>query len=214
MKPVNVYFTPKSIRIAIGEEEAEKLVNYIFQALDNIRVNQVLQLKLSDVDIITYPCLMHVIRRLTYEMSKGGKYYNKFMVIQDLPLDSCYRKEMLETINAVIDKVEIPLMLMGNATSNSENEYEVLGSIFNNNHYLKKIYRLIREEEKKENSPLTAGELSRKLGENPRKLSFILRRLNSFRLLIREHLFTTGKSKGHYCYYTLVSRALEENMND
>ena len=209
MKPVNVYFTPRSIRIAIGEKEGEKLVKYIFHALENIELNQVLRLRLADVDIITYPCLIQVIRRLAYEMSKGGKHYNKFMVIEDLPGDSFYRKEMINTMKAVLDATEIPLLLVGDATSSTDKEYEVLGSIFNSNPYLKKVYNLIREEEKKGNI-ITSKSLAEKLGHNPQKLSSTLRRLHSFRLLIREHIFPKGKSKGEYCYHTVISRALED----
>ena len=50
MDPINVYFAPQSFRIAIGEEDGEKLVNYIFHAMDKLPTNGVLKLKLSQTE--------------------------------------------------------------------------------------------------------------------------------------------------------------------
>lgn len=206
MDPINVYFTPKSLRIAAGEKDAASLINYIFHALDNMKINQVLRVRLSDIDIITYPCLMYVIRRLAQEITKGGKYYNKFMVIEDLPRDSSYRKEMMETIKAVIDNIELPILLIADATSNNKDEYEILGSIFYSTPYLEALYKTIREEEKKGSNLITAVFLAKKMNQPKEKISIMLRRLSSFRLLIREHVISSGKSRGEYCYSTILSR--------
>ncbi|MEQ8167718.1 MAG: hypothetical protein ABRQ38_02390 [Candidatus Eremiobacterota bacterium] len=209
MKPINVYFPPKSLRIAIGEDDAENLVNYIFHALDHLDTNQVLRLRLVDVDIITYSCLQNVIRRLTYEMAAGGKYHNKFMVIYDLPYDIYYRKDMLNTINSVIDNLGIPILLVGNAISEPELEYKVLGQIFYSNPTLVQVFNLVRKEEKEGNKFLTPDKIARKLNLPKNLVYRNLRRLHSFGLLIREYI-TSGKSKGEHCYLTVVSKALEE----
>ena len=210
MKPINVYFPPKSLRIAIGEDDAENLVNYIFHALEHLEINQVLRLRLVDVDIITYSCLQNVIRRLTYEMSAGGKYHNKFMVIYDLPYDIYYRKDMLHTINSVIDNLGIPILLVGNATSDPDLEYKVLGQIFYSNPTLVQVFNLVRKEEKEGNKFLTPDEIVKKLNLPKKVVTRNLRRLHSFGLLIREYISLPSKSKGEYCYFTVVSRSLEE----
>ncbi|HPZ10307.1 MAG TPA: hypothetical protein PL110_19610 [Candidatus Eremiobacteraeota bacterium] len=209
MKPINVYFPPRSLRIAIGDEDAEDLLNYIFHALECLELNQVLKLRLYDVDCITYSCLMQVIRRLTYEMAKGGKFHNKFMAIYDLPFDITYRKEMLNTITAVIDNLGLPILLVGNATSDPDVEFEILGNVFYYNPQLLQIFNLLRKEELEGNKCLTADTLARKLNLPFKMVSRTLRRLHSFGLLIREHIFTPSKTRGEYCYFTVVSRALD-----
>jgi len=208
MKPINVYVPPRSMRIALGDEDAEKLIHYVFQALDKLDINQVLKLSLSDVDLITYPCLMQVIRRLTNEMSKGGKYYNKFMAIYDLPGDSYYRKEMLNIIKAVIDTLELPILLVGNATIDLGSEFKVIGSVFYSHPYIGQVFNYIREEEKKGNKSITANTIATKLNMPTMIVSHILRRLHSFRLLIREYSLSS-KSAGKYQYVTVVSKAIE-----
>jgi hypothetical protein len=209
MKPINVYFPPKSLRIAIGEDDAENLVNYIFHALEHLEINQVLRLRLVDVDIITYSCLQHVIRRLTYEMSAGGKFHNKFMVIYDLPYDIIYRKDMLNTLTSVIDNLGIPILLVNNAIADPDMEYKVLGQIFYSNPTLVQVFNLVRKEEKDGNKFLTADKLAKKLNLPSNVVSRTLRRLHSFGLLIREYISHPGRSKGEYCYFTVVSRSLE-----